>query len=196
MNEIQTSVYFTAFECLTVLVANSMRVGVFGDTHDHVDNMRLAVSFFNEAGCKLVLFAGDFVSPLVIPPLRKLHCPIVSVFGDNDGNQAGIMSGMKILGGVAGGPVCCTSKDGTRFLLTHVLNDVRECIGDANVVIFAHTHRPSVATDKSGRLFVNPGETSGWTSRKPTVAVVETSDLTAEIIPLPEMGQPPAIFGA
>ncbi len=179
----------------SLVMANSMRVGVFGDTHDHVDNMRLAVSFFNEAGCGLVLFAGDFCSPLVVPPLRKLFCPVVSVLGDNDGNLSGIQSGMKILGGVAGGPVCCTAKDGTRFLLTHVLNDVRDCIGDANVVVFAHTHRPSVATDKSGRLFVNPGETSGWTSRKPTVAVVETDDLSAQIIPLPEMGQPPAIFG-
>ncbi len=173
-----------------------MRVGVFGDTHDHVDNMRCAISFFNEAGCQLVLHAGDFVSPLVIPPLRKLMCPIVSVFGDNDGNQTGIQSGMRIIGGVAEGPVCCQTKDGTKFLLTHVLNDVRDCLGDANVVVFAHTHRPSIARDKAGRLFVNPGETSGWTSRKPTVAVVETNDLSAEIIPLPEMGQPPAIFGA
>ena len=94
-----------------------MRVGVFGDTHDHVDNMRRAVSFFNEAGCKLVLHAGDFCSPIVLPPLRKLFCPLISVFGDNDGNLKGIQSGMRILGGVANGPVCCTAPDGTRFLL-------------------------------------------------------------------------------
>lgn len=172
-----------------------MRVGVFADTHDHVDNMRRAISFFNEAGCSLVLHAGDFVSPIVVPPLRKLACPIVSVFGDNDGNQTGIQSGMKILGGVAQGPVCCTAKDGTRFLITHVLNDVRNAIGDCQVVVFAHTHRPSIAHDKDGRLFVNPGETSGWTSRKPTIALVETDDLSAEIISLPELPQPPAIFG-
>ena len=173
-----------------------MRVGVFGDTHDHVDNMRRAISFFNEAGCKLVLHAGDFVSPLVVPPLRKLMCPIVSVFGDNDGNQVGIQGGMRVLGGVARGPVCTSTKDGTRFLLTHDLNDARECIGDCNVVVFAHTHRPSIATDKSGRLFVNPGEASGWTKRKPTIAVVETDDLSAQIIDLPDMGQPPAIWGS
>ena len=172
-----------------------MRVGVFADTHDHIDNLRRAVSFFNEAQCRLVLFAGDFVSPLVVPPLRKLTCPIVAVFGDNDGNQTGIQGGMRILGGVATGPVCYRAADGTRFLLTHVLNDVRDHVGDCDVVVFAHTHRPSIAHDRSGRLFLNPGETSGWTYRKPTVAVVETTDRSAEIIPLPPLPPPPAIFG-
>jgi len=55
------------------------------------------------------------------------------------------------------------------------------------VVIMAHTHRPSVVRDQSGRLFVNPGETSGWTFRKPSVAILETKPLDAEIIALATM---------
>ena len=164
-----------------------MRVGVFADSHDHVDNVRRAVEQINRNHCELALFAGDFVSPLVVPPLRRLGCPLVACFGDNDGNRRGILSGMRLLGGVADSPVCVTAEDGTRFLVTHILNDVRNGMGEADVVIFAHSHRPSVVKDDNGRLFVNPGETSGWTSRKPTIAVVETNPLDATIIALPEM---------
>jgi predicted phosphodiesterase len=42
-------------------------------------------------------------------------------------------------------------------------------------------------------LFVNPGETSGWTYRKPTIGVLETEPLSARIIPLPEMAPAPQI---
>jgi hypothetical protein len=42
-------------------------------------------------------------------------------------------------------------------------------------------------------LFVNPGETSGWTYRKPTIGVLETNPLSARIIALPELPPAPAI---
>ena len=167
-----------------------MRIGVFADAHDHIDNVRRAVAEFNRNACDLVLFAGDFVSPLIVPALRKIGCPLFSCFGDNDGNRIGIHGGMRIVGGVAEPPVGIQAEDGTRILLTHVLNDVRGNLGDANVVIFAHTHRPSVATDANGRLFLNPGETSGWAFRKPSIAILETDPLNARIIHLPEMPLP------
>ena len=78
-----------------------MRIGVFADSHDHVDNVRHAVAEFNRQECDLVIFAGDFVSPIVVPPLRKLKCPVLACFGDNDGNQIGLQGGMRIVGPVA-----------------------------------------------------------------------------------------------
>ena len=71
------------------------------------------------------------------------------------------------------------------------LQDVKDCIGSADVVIFAHTHRPSIARDRHGRLFVNPGEVAGWMFRRPTVAVYDTETREAEIVNLPAM--PPAV---
>ena len=41
-----------------------MKIGILADIHDNVDNLRYAIRFFNEAQCKAVLLAGDFVSPL------------------------------------------------------------------------------------------------------------------------------------
>lgn len=172
-----------------------MRIGLFADTHDHVDNVRRSVVEFNRAGCQLVLFAGDFVSPLVIPPLRKLSGQLIACFGDNDGNRLGITGGMRICGTLGDPPIGIRAHDGTRILLTHQLEHVKGLIDQANLIVFAHTHRPSIAQDNSGRLFVNPGEASGWTFRKPTIAIVETQPLTAEIIPLPEP-PPPVVIHA
>ena len=170
-----------------------MQIGVFADVHDHVDNLRRAVVVFNERRCKLVFFAGDFVSPLVIPPLRKLTCPLIACYGDNDGNRVGIAGGMRIVGSLGHPPFGIQLADGTKVLLTHELASVRDCLDGAQVVLWAHNHKPSIARDAAGRLLLNPGETGGWVFRKPTIAVFDSTTLEAEIIPLPEPGPPPVI---
>ena len=164
-----------------------MRIGIFADAHDHVDHVRQAVVEFNRIGCDLVIFAGDFVSPIVVPPLRKLNCPVLACFGDNEGNRVGIEGGMRIVGTVAAPPFGYRAPDGTRILITHMPETVRGLIEGCDVVISAHTHRAAIRQDESGRLFVNPGETSGWTYRKPSIAILETKPLEARIVLLPEM---------
>lgn len=171
-----------------------MKIGIMADIHDNVDNLRHAINLFNGMQCRAVLLAGDFVSPLVVPPMRKLSCPVIACFGDNDGNQTGILGGMRIVGTVGYGPLCFQTRDGLRFLLAHQLSEVRPCLGDADVVVFAHTHRPSIAKDRHGRLFINPGEVGGWMFRKPTVALFDTESREAEIVSLPEMS--PGVFVA
>ncbi|MBW3542339.1 MAG: YfcE family phosphodiesterase [Planctomycetes bacterium] len=171
-----------------------MRIGIFADAHDHVDNVVRAVAEFNRRGCELVLFAGDFCSPIVVPPLRRLRCPLIACFGDNDGNRVGIEGGMRIIGPVGSPPLCVRAADGTRVLMAHVPAEMRGMVDGVHVVVTAHTHRPSTGRDADGRLFVSPGETGGWSFRKPSVAIVETKPLAAEIVWLPEMPRPPEDF--
>jgi predicted phosphodiesterase len=76
--------------------------------------------------------------------------------------------------------------------MAHELDGLRDVIDGADVVVFAHTHRPSIATDRHGRVFINPGEVGGWTFRKPTVAIFDTESRVGEIINLPAM--PPAVM--
>src|SRR5690606_13140876 len=83
--------------------------------------------------------------------------------------------------------------DGTRVLLTHQLEDVRGYLDGAQVVIWAHTHKPSIAHDREGRLLLNPGETSGWVFRTPTIAWFDSQTLEAHLIALPEPPPPPVI---
>ena len=157
------------------------------DIHDNVDNLRHAINLFNSYPCDMILLAGDFVSPLVVPSMRKLCCPVIACFGDNDGNRQGIAGGMRIVGTLGYPPFCHKTRDGVRILMAHQLEDVRDCIDEADVVVFAHTHRPSVAKDRRGRLFINPGEVSGWMFRRPTVAILDTQSRDVEILNLPEM---------
>jgi hypothetical protein len=96
---------------------------------------------------------------------------------------------MKIVGQIGEPPFGVVTSDGVRVLLAHTFESAREFVSGFRVVITAHTHKPRVEL-VNGMLFVNPGETSGWTYRKPTVAVLETDPLSAEIVHLPEMPPP------
>lgn len=161
-----------------------MRIGIFADSHDHLDHIRLAVNMFNVAGCNLVVFAGDLVSSFAVPPLRALKCPVLACFGDNEGNKSGVAAGFKILGTIGEPPFGFRTPDGVRIVVTHMLRSLREAEGDFDVCIFAHTHKPEITRDKWGRMYINPGETSGWSFHRPTVALLETAPLSAQIVDL------------
>jgi putative phosphoesterase len=159
-----------------------VRIGVFADSHDHIGNIRLVVEEFNRRKCDLVLFAGDLVSPIAIPPLRKLDCPMISCFGDNEGNRPGVKAGMKIIGPIDEGPIPITTEDGTKIVMTHIWKEVPKTECDA--IIYAHTHKPKIHTSESGILCVNPGELAGWVFGDATYVIMETKPLSAELFSL------------
>lgn len=158
-----------------------MLIGIFSDTHDHLDHIRLVVSRLNEAHCDLAVFAGDFVSTIAVPPLRALHCPLVGCFGDNEGNKPGLRSGLRIIGHVSDPPARYEAPDGTRFVIAHMRRQLRGIPDDYDVAVFGHSHKPLVDLDDRGRLWINPGETSGWTFGRPTFALLDTSVRRATI---------------
>jgi hypothetical protein len=159
-----------------------MRVGLFADTHDHLANIRLAVQQFNQAECELVLFAGDLVSTFAVPPLRKLNCPFVGCFGDNEGNKVGLFAGFTLVGQIGEPPIRFNAADGTRIIICHMQRQLRGQPDDWDIAVFGHTHKPRIARDDAGRLLINPGETSGWTFGRPSIALLETSSRAAEIV--------------
>ena len=159
-----------------------MRIGIFADSHDHLDHLRQAVEVFNAEACQLVIFAGDLVSSFAVPPLRDLKCRVAACYGDNEGNKPGVAAGFRILGFIGEPPFCVKTTDDTRILVTHMLRHVRELDGEFDVCVYAHTHKPEIWRDERGRLHVNPGETSGWTYRRPSVAILETNPLEARIV--------------
>lgn len=163
-----------------------MRVGIFADSHDHLDNIRCAVERFNDAECELVIFAGDLVSTFAVPPLRRLNCPVIGCFGDNEGNKLGLLAGLRIIGPWGEPPFGFQTSDGTRFLLAHMHRQLRGVGGEFDVAVYAHTHRPEIQRDDRGRLYINPGETSGWTYRKPSIVLLDTKTLEAEVVLLHE----------
>jgi len=161
-----------------------MLVGIFADTHDHLDNTRRAVERFNSAGVELVLFAGDLVSTITLPPLRKLVAPVVACYGDNEGNKVGLAGGFEVIGTLAEPPVKFTVPDGTRFILAHMKRQIVPEHADFDVAVTGHTHKARVKSDAHNRLWINPGETSGWSFGRATVALFETLTRQVEIIEL------------
>lgn len=161
-----------------------MRIGIFADVHDHLDNLRTAVARFNEENVEVVLFAGDLVSTFTVPPLRRLNCPFVGCYGDNEGNKPGLQAGMSIVGILGEPPFCYVAKDGTRFVLTHAYEWVKGYEGEFDVLVYSHTHKKSVHRDDRGRLYINPGETSGWSYGTPTIAILETETGDVQILEL------------
>lgn len=161
-----------------------MRVGIFSDTHDHLDNIRRAVALFNARECECVLFAGDLVSTFAVPPLRQLNCRLWGCFGDNEGNKIGLHGGMRLIGELREAPAEYQLADGTRVVIVHMERQLTGYTGEFDIAVIGHTHKPAVRTDESGRLFINPGETSGWTYGQPTVALLETTTRAVEIVPL------------
>ncbi len=166
-----------------------MKVGIFSDTHDHLDNIRRVVTMFNEQQCDCVLFAGDLVSTFAVPPLRQLQCSLYGCFGDNEGNKVGLRGGFKVIGEIQDPPAAYTLTDGTRVVIVHMERQFKDYEPDFDIGIFGHSHRPQIKHDAFGRLLVNPGETSGWTFGEPSVALLDTKTREVEILPI-DMSRP------
>ena len=64
-----------------------MLVGLISDTHDRLPMVEKAVKRLNEEKVKLVLHAGDYVAPFVIPKFKDLKARLIGVFGNNDGDH-------------------------------------------------------------------------------------------------------------
>jgi putative phosphoesterase len=159
-------------------------IGILSDTHDNLVRVREAVRLFNDSACDLVIHAGDFVAPFTVEELRNLRAPLKAVFGNCDGERAGLARAFEGLGELRAAPLKF-SHAGLRFLVCHLDARVERQLASKafDVIVFGHTHRPLTEL-RDGVLLVNPGETGGWLRGKSTVALLDPAARTAEIITL------------
>jgi uncharacterized protein len=159
-------------------------IGILSDTHDNLTRVREAVSLFNDAGCDLIIHAGDFVAPFAVEELRNLKAPVKAVYGNCDGERAGLAQAFRGIGEVHDGPLAFAHA-GLRIVVCH-LDSVagrQAALKAGDIVVFGHTHRALVET-RDGVLLVNPGEAGGWLRGKSTVALLDPAARTAEIVTL------------
>ena len=163
-----------------------VRIGILSDTHDNLPLVDRAVARLGGLSPDLVLHAGDFVSPFVIPRLAALPCPCIGVFGNNDGDRGLLASKARESGRVEiHGSFMARLIGGRSVALLHghepgVLGETAGA-GIFDLVVHGHTHRPSV-TRKERTLLVNPGEACGYLTGRATVAVLDTVSMEAEIV--------------
>jgi len=154
-----------------------MKLGVISDTHDNLPAIEAALEFFGRAGVETILHAGDYVAPFALKRLLAGGLPVIGVFGNCDGERAGLA---KLMPDVTDGPRRL-ELGGKKIALVHdAVRLAPEDAEAADLVIAGHTHQPKIERVE-GRLVVNPGECGGWVTGRGTVAVVDTDAMTADI---------------
>jgi putative phosphoesterase len=165
-----------------------MLVGLMSDTHDNLPLIDKAIAKMNEAKAALVLHAGDYVAPFVIPRFGELRSRLIGVFGNNDGDREHLKErfsenpNLEIRGSFAEVAV-----EGTRIALLHGSDQelLKSLIAGENYDFIVHGHSHSMETYRKGKmLVVNPGEVCGYLTGKATVAVLDTVKREATIFNL------------
>lgn len=161
-----------------------MKLGVMADSHDNVPKVQQAVEFFDRLGVDLVVHAGDFVAPFAVAPLAKLTCPVLAVFGNNDGERVGLARKLEAIGEVHPN-LAETQLGGRRIAAVHYpeLAEPIAASGVYDLVVYGHTHEIDVRPGATTTV-LNPGEVGGWLSGRSTVAVVDLETMDVEIVDL------------
>jgi putative phosphoesterase len=162
-----------------------MKIGVLSDSHDNMPMIRAALDLFAAERVEAAIHAGDFVAPFAAKLLVTFPGPLYTVFGNNDGEQIGLVAVFK---NVVPGPLPLTL-GGRRILVHHWIKQLPEelCRG-ADVIITGHTHE--IVNERiesqpgSPRLILNPGECCGWLTGRATAAILDTDLLSARIVTL------------
>lgn len=161
-----------------------MKVGVLSDTHDRLPTFRRALALFERLGVEAIFHAGDFIAPFAGKLLGPdaVARPVYAIYGNNDGEKKGLKS---VLPCVVDGPLT-VELAGRTIVMHHFIDwlrpaDLRPGGKPADVVITGHTHEV-VNEQRNGALLLNPGECCGWVNDRCTVALLDLSELKAEII--------------
>ncbi len=162
-------------------------IGIISDSHDDLASIRKAVEFFNKKQVKVVLHAGDLISPFTVRAFKELNSKLYFVFGNNDGDRVTLVKRFEEIDAISCGDFGDLTIDGLHIALLHgtdeTLVKALAKSGDFDVVIRGHTHEPGVRI-LEGTLIINPGECSGVLSEKHTVAILEIANLNVEITEL------------
>jgi len=163
-----------------------MLIGILADTHDNLEKVDAAVRSLNAKGVEMVLHAGDYVSPFVIPRFASLQSPMIGVLGNNDGDHRLLQRRFEEHDRFSlRGRFACISADGLAIGLLH--GDDHELLQALitrkvfDVVVYGHTHQAEVRS-LPGTLVINPGEACGYLTGRSTVAVLDTVARSVELL--------------
>lgn len=157
-----------------------MLVGIISDSHDHLTRLGAGLDRLRAEGIEVLIHPGDIISPFAAKLLAEWEGPLHVVYGNNDGERAGLK---KTLPQIVDGPLLVEC-GGRKISLDHYPpSEKHPLLAGVDVVLFGHTHEVLNET-RDGVLYLNPGENCGWVHGQSTIATLDTETLTAEIIRL------------
>lgn len=164
-----------------------MIVGIISDTHDRLPFLDKAVNLLNEERVGLILHAGDYISPFVVPHFKPLKVNFIGVFGNNDGDRELLKKQFSELGAEIRGRFTELIVEGLRIAMLHGDEEglLRSLIRVESHDVIVHGHTHEAKTYRKGEtLVINPGETCGYLTGKATIATLNTQTLDVKIIPI------------
>ncbi len=164
-----------------------MEIGVVADTHDRLDMIDEAIAVFKKENVELVVHAGDFVSPFSAERFRGLDCPLIGVFGNNDGDHRNLTERFRSFGARVYDIIAQLKVDGRNIAVLHGhREELLQTMIQSNLfdlVISGHTH--AFEFKELGSIKVlNPGECCGYLTGNCTIALFETESCRARRIDL------------
>lgn len=164
-----------------------MIIGIMADTHDRLPLVDKAVRMLNEEEADLVLHAGDYIAPFVIPRFRPLKAKFIGVFGNNDGERIGLKMKFREINAEIHGNFAEVTVDRLRITLMHGSEEelLRSLINVESHDIIIHGHTHEAKTYRKGKtLVINPGEVCGYLTERSTIALLDSQTKEARIIEL------------
>ena len=157
-----------------------MLIGVISDTHDRLPAIDRALALFDRRKVDAVIHSGDVIAPFAARRLLAWNGPLHIVYGNNDGERAGLQDVLRQIVE----PPLFVDLGRRRILIHHYVDWCKpDDITAADIVITGHTHAV-VNRVNGGKLFLNPGEASGWVNGRCTAAILDTDAPSAEICEL------------
>jgi putative phosphoesterase len=167
-----------------------MKIGIFSDIHDNLDNLFRAFDIFRKERIKQAFFCGDLCSPFVAEYFKDFRIPTYAVFGNNEGDRIGIQRRIRELNlnhlkyAPAQG-LMWNKKIGSRQIAVYHghQKEILEALMSTNkfdVLLTGHSHHSHIK--KAGQtLWINPGSVCGWAgiATSPADVSVATLDLNS-----------------
>ena len=163
-----------------------MIIGAMSDTHDRLEAVDKAISFFNSQQVTDVLHAGDLVSPFVAPLFSSLKAKLHYVWGNNEGDHEYIKVKFTGIGISPLGDFAALQLGGKKIALLHgthqeIVDSLIQS-GAYDLIVRGHSHRAEII--ESETLVVNPGEVCGYLTDRQTVALIDLAKMHGQIVEL------------
>ncbi len=160
-----------------------MKILIVSDSHDNDEKLSAAVSVGNEAGCEVMLHAGDLVSPPTLDNFKDFKGKVYLVWGNNEGEKVGFIAKVVQLNNTEmTGNVMEKEFGGLKFYMNHYPDIVENAslTGKYDVCIYGHDHIYREEIISNGTLLLNPGEVHGNKTGVSTCMIFDTKTKKVE----------------
>jgi putative phosphoesterase len=163
-----------------------MIIGLISDTHDNLPYIKKAIKRLKKESVKLVLHAGDYISPFTARPYTELDVPLIGVFGNNCAETETLRKVYSEVGGDISGYFKEVEVESIKIALLHghrKQDTDKAYSGDYDVIVLGHSHRASIFIEND-KLVINPGEVCGYISGTHSLGFMNTENRFAWICEL------------